>query len=139
MPLRYHDRLIESGYRQKYRAILKAGDLESLPPDKTKRKGKRGRIKKTKARNLLERLRDYEDDTLLFMEKVIVFFTNNLGENDLRMTKVQQKISGCFRSIDGAHIFCRVRSYLSTFRKQGFSSSHALSVFFEGNYPALKL
>lgn len=125
-------------YRRKYRAILKEGDSESPPPDETNRKGKRGRIKRTKARNLLERLRDYEDDTLLFMENLIVPFTNNLGENDLRMTKVQQKISGCFRSIDGAQIFCRVRSYLSTCRKQGFSSSHALAVLFEGNYPEFK-
>lgn len=126
------------GYQQEYKAILKAGDQESPPPDEAQRKGKRGRIKKTKARNLLERLRDYEDDTLLFMKNMIVPFTNNLGENDLRMTKVQQKISGCFRSIDGAHIFCRVRSYLSTCRKQGFTSSHALSVLFEGKYPNFK-
>ncbi|MBW1768288.1 MAG: IS66 family transposase, partial [Deltaproteobacteria bacterium] len=55
--------------------------------------------------------------------------------NDIRMTKVQQKISGCFRSIDGAHIFCRVRSYLSTCRKQGIKSSHALELLFNGESP----
>jgi transposase len=51
------------------------------------------------------------------------------------MTKVQQKISGCFRSIDGAKIFCLVRSYLSTCRKQGIKSSHALELLFNGNLP----
>ena len=70
-------------------------------------------MKRTKARNLLERLREYEDDVLRFMENKNVPFTNNLAENDIRMTKVQQKISGCFRSLDGARIFCRIRSYLS--------------------------
>ena len=72
---------------------------------------KRGRTKRTKARNLLERLRDHEDDVLRFMDVIHVPFTNNQGERDIRMTKVQQKISGCFRSIDGAETFCRIRSY----------------------------
>ncbi len=98
-------------------------------------KGKRGRIKKTKSRNLLERLRDFEHETLRFMENELVAFSNNLGENDIRMTKVQQKISGCFRSIEGAKIFCRIRSYLSTCRKQGVKLSHALELLFNGKLP----
>jgi transposase len=120
-------------YRLKYRALIKQGEIEC--PEPIRPKGKRGRIKKSKARNLLERLRDYEQDALRFMDNEIVPFTNNLGENDLRMTKVQQKISGCFRSMDGAHIFCRVRSYLSTCRKQGVKSSHALDLLFNGKLP----
>lgn len=62
-------------------------------------------------------------------------FTNNLGENDIRMTKVQQKTSGCFRSIEGAQIFCRVSGYLPTCRKHGVSSSHALGCLFDGKLP----
>jgi len=95
----------------------------------------RWRMKRSKARNLLERLRDFEDDVLRFLDNKIVPFTNNLGENDIRMTKVQQKISGCFRSVDGAEIFCRVRSYLSTCRKQGLNTSMALDLLFQRKLP----
>jgi len=93
------------------------------------------RVKHSKARNLLERLINYEDDVLRFMENPLVPFTNNQGENDIRMTKVQQKISGCFRSVDGAKIFCRVRGYLSTCRKQDISASQALNLLFDGRPP----
>jgi len=131
--------LLETGksekYRQRYRSIVKNAETECPAPDETNRKGKRGRVKRTKARNLLERLREYEDDVLRFMDNKNVPFTNNLGENDIRMTKVQQKISGCFRSLDGAKIFCRIRSYLSTCRKQGVSSSRALKMLFRGDLP----
>ncbi len=122
-------------YRLKYRVILKQGEIECPEPIRPKKKGKRGRIKKSKSRNLLERLRDYEQDALRFMDNGRVPFSNNLGESDIRMTKVQQKISGCFRSMDGAQIFCRVRSYLSTCRKQGVKSSQALDLLFNGKLP----
>ncbi len=131
--------LLEAGesekYRQRYRSILKNAEAECQAPDETNRKGKRGRVKRTKARNLLERLIEYEVDALRFMDNKIVPFTNNLGENDIRMTKVQQKISGCFRSMEGAKIFCRIRSYLSTCRKQGVSSSLALEILFRAELP----
>lgn len=126
-------------YRVRYREILADGDKESPPPPlKIAQKGekkKKGRVKKEKHRNLLERLRDFEDDTLRFMENDFVPFTNNIGENDLRMIKVQQKISGCFRSMDGAKIFCRIRSYLLSAQKHGVSPTEALSTLFNGKLP----
>ena len=128
------DALESQQYRNKYRAILRQGETECPEPAKPKT-GKRGPVKKTKSRNLLERLRDFEQDTLRFMDNKDVPFSNNLGESDIRMTKVQQKISGCFRSMNGARIFCRVRSYLSTCRKQGVKSSLALDLLFNGKLP----
>lgn len=129
------DAMKSKKYRKKYRNILDHGESECPEPDLPRQKGKRGRIKKSKSRNLLERLRDYENDVLRFMDNIRVPFSNNLGENDIRMTKVQQKISGCFRSMDGANIFCRIRGYLSTCRKQGIKSSHALNLLFTGKSP----
>jgi transposase len=93
-------------------------------------------LPRSKSRNLLERLRDFETDVLRFMVEEEVPFSNNLAENDLRMTKVQQKISGCFRSPEGARIFCRIRSYISTCRKQGVTASVALRLLFEGKSPS---
>jgi len=122
-------------YRLRYRKILDQGDKECPPPDPKDRNGKRGRIAKSKSRNLLERLHDFERETLRFMIDKIVPFTNNQGENDLRMTKVQQKISGCFRSFEGAQIFCRIRGYLSTCRKHGVAPTDALQMLFEGRLP----
>lgn len=124
-------------YRLKYKEILANAEKECPVecPNMKRKKGQRGRTKKSKARNLLERLRDYENDVLRFMENDFVPFTNNLGENDLRMTKVQQKISGCFRSIEGAYIFCRIRSYLSTCRKHGIDPTEALALLFRNKLP----
>jgi len=122
-------------YWGKYRALLKNAEIECPPPDEKDRKGKRGRLKRSKARNLLERLIDFEKDVLRFMDNVLVPFTNNQGERDIRMTKVHQKISGCFRSMEGAKIFCRVRGYLLTCRKQGVSSARAMELLFSDELP----
>ena len=122
-------------YRLKYRVLIKQGEIECPEPVSPDTKRKRGRLKRSKVRNLLERLRDFEQDTLRFMDNELVPFSNNRGENDIRMTKVQQKISGCFRSMDGANIFCRIRSYLSTCRKQGVNASRALELLFNGELP----
>jgi len=121
-------------YRQRYRALLKKAENECPPPEKPPQK-QRGRIKRSKARNLLERLINYEEDVLRFMENSVVPFTNNEAENVIRMTKVHQKISGCFRSMEGAKIFCRVRGYLSTCRKQEVTASKAMTLVFEGKLP----
>jgi transposase len=128
-----------SAYRAQYQALLKQAEVECPPPDPTKRSGQRGRPKRSKSRNLLERLLHYEQETLRFMSDTDVPFTNNQGENDIRMTKLHQKIAGCFRSQEGADIFCRVRSYLSTCRKNNVSASQALSLLFEGQLPAFIL
>ena len=79
----------------------------------------RGRKAKSKSMNLLVCFRDRKKQILLFLHNKDVPFDNNLAERDLRMVKLKQKISGCFRSQQGAEIFCRIRSYISTVRKQG--------------------
>ena len=122
-------------FRQRYRNLIQDAEKECPPPDIEKRKGKRGRIPRSKSRNLLERLRDHESEVLRFMTDKRVPFSNNLAENDVRMTKVQQKISGCFRSWQGAEMFCRIRSYISTCRKHGVSATVALRLLFEGKLP----
>jgi transposase len=123
-------------FRMRFRDIIESGHKECPPPDDSKRKkGQRGRLKRSKARNLLERLESFETETLRFMDDPQVPFTNNQGENDIRMTKVHQKISGCFRSMKGAEIFCRIRSYLSTCKKNDVHASDALRLLFKGELP----
>ena len=122
-------------WQMKYRQLLDKADIECPPPpERTTEDGvkKRGRVARSKARNLLERLRDFEDDVLRFMQEKQVPFTNNQGERDIRMTKVQQKISGCFRSTEGAKIFCRIRSYLSTCQKNEVGIGPALECLMSG-------
>lgn len=121
-------------FRRRYRSVLTRGDQQCPPPDPKAHAGP-GRSAKSKSRNLLERLRAFETETLRFMTDKLVPFTNNQGENDIRMTKVQQKISGCFRSFEGAQIFCRVRSYLSTCRKHNLAPTDALQTLFSGRLP----
>ncbi len=122
-------------FRERYRKILAEAETECPPPDKNDRNGKRGRLKRSKSRNLLERLREHEHGVLMFLDDPRVPFSNNQAENDLRMTKVHQKISGCFRSQEGAAIFCRIRGFLSTCRKNGVCATQALKDLFRGKWP----
>jgi transposase len=104
--------------------LLDEGD--QAHPRATAPPGQRGRCKQSDAGNLLARLRQQQKAVLTFLEDLRVDFDNNLAERDLRMVKVQQKVSGCFRSEAFAHAFARIRGYLSTLRKQGLPVVSAL-------------
>ena len=93
---------------------------------------KRGRRAHSKARNLLDRMRLYKPDILRFMEDTKVPFDNNLAERDIRTSKVQQKISGGFRSDQGNIAFNRIRSYIATATKQGISVLKAIQAALSG-------
>jgi transposase len=101
------------------------------PPNRADCPGKRGRLKRSKARNLVERLAKLQQETLRYLRDFQVPFDNNLAERDIRMMRVQQKVSGSFRSYQGALAFCRIRSYISTIRKHGLSVIDAIMNAFE--------
>lgn len=122
-------------FETRYQSILDQGFAANpilAPPLATVPK-KRGRPKQSPARNLLNRLQTRQTSVLGFMADFAVPFDNNQAERDIRMMKLKQKISGSFRSADGAKMFCRIRSYLSTLRKQGQNVLDALIALFSGN------
>lgn len=112
-------------YRNRYMNILRRGDVE-CPRNYGDGEKRKAKVKQTTARNLLERLRRFNQSVLAFMYNPSVPFDNNQAERDLRMMKVQQKISGCFRTSDGIKRFCRIRGYISTAKKQGVNVLFAL-------------
>lgn len=118
-------------YEERYQLLVEQGIAANppLPP----KKGTRSPLRGDEVRNLLHRLRVYQALILRFMHQFIVPFDTNLAEQDIRMMKVQQKISGGFRTPEGATIFCRLRSYLSTMRKQGVHLLTALHHVFLGS------
>jgi transposase len=124
-------RAMRQEYEERYLRLLEQGIAANPPP--ARKKGTRGPLRGDDVRNLLHRLRAYQALILRFMHQFIVPFDNNLAEQDIRMMKVQQKISGGFRSPEGATVFCRLRSYLSTMRKQGVHLLTALQQVFLGS------
>jgi transposase len=112
-------------YEARFDTLLQDG-FAANPPPTTPPPRKRGRKKQSPPKNLLDRLQKYKAATLTFMRDFRVPFDNNLAERDLRMIKVKQKVSGTFRTRPGAEVFCDIRSYISTVRKQGYTVLPAL-------------
>ena len=126
--------LSESEYknlRKRYRNLLSRGEKE-LPPIPPRQNGKRGRVAKSDAHNLWARLKRYEEAVLLFAKLPHVPFTNNRAERDLRMSKVKQKVSGCFRTCQYAEAYCRISSYLQTMANRGYNPLVAIQMALSG-------
>jgi transposase len=116
----------------RYFDILAAGYAAPPPPVASSPGVRKGRRKQSKAKNLLDALMARAEQVLALLDDLRIPFTNNQAERDLRWAKVQQKISGTFRSATGATAFCHIRSYLSTMRKQGHTMLSSLSAVFHG-------
>ena len=119
--------------QKRYRNILTRGEKE-LPVIPPKPNGQRGKMAKSDAHNLLERLRKHECSVLLFSKNSDVSFTNNRAERDLRMSKVKQKVSGCFRTELYAKAYCRISSYLQTMATKGYNPLIAIQMAFAGEF-----
>jgi transposase len=108
----------------RFHALFGAGHAANPPP--ARRPRQRVRVKQTPAQNLLERLWLDQDQVLAFLDDLAIPFDNNQAERDLRLLKVQQKVSGAFSSEGGANAFARIRGYLSCLNKQGGALLDAL-------------
>ena len=111
---------------EKYEQLMRLGFCEH--PLTEKEAGKRGVAKKSKTQNLLDRFQRHKEDMVRFMKDFAIPFDNNIAEQAIRMMKIKQKISGCFRSQSGAQCFAIIRSYIDTIRKQGHSIADALKL-----------
>ena len=117
-------------FEKKYSLLIDIGDNKN--PIQTKRINQKGRIAQSYPRQLLNRLIKYRDWVLAFLYNPLVPFTNNQAERDIRMLKVQQKVSGYFKTEEGARDYCRIRSYILTMQKRGHSKHEALTLLFAG-------
>ena len=120
-----------AGLIDRYDHILATGRAANPVPPRPP--GRRRRPQRSPAVCLLERLQVHRDEVVRFLEDLRVPPTNNLAERDIRMVKLQQKISGCWRTLDGAQAFLTVRSYVTTARKHGVNPLAALRRLFQGN------
>ena len=116
---------------KEYDEILDYADIEFPSPKKVEGKG-RGRAKKGKTRSLIERLRKLKDEVCRFVKDFTVPFDNNLAERDLRNIKTKIKVSGCFRTTDGAENYLKIMSYIGTAKKNGINAVKALKAAFDG-------
>ena len=120
-------------FEDRYFRIIRNGLNENPIPANSHSPRKRGRKKQSKARNLLDRCKIFQREILSFMHNFSIPFSNNQAERDIRMAKLQQKISGTFRSDEGAAAFCRIRGYLSTVKKNERPVLTSLVGAFQGN------
>ena len=114
--------------------VAKARNPPRQPPP-----GRRRRVRQSPAHNLVNRLSDNREAVLRFVTDLRVPFDNNQAERDIRMPKLKQKVSGCFRSKQGATHFADIRSYLSTLRKQSANIFQSLILIFQGSPPMPRL
>jgi len=123
--------------RDRYDTILSTAEAGN--PPRPRRPGTRGRVTQSPAGHLIRRLRERRNEVLRFLTDLRVPGDNNHAERDLRMPKLQQKASGCFRSDTGAGNFAIIRSYLSTLRKQSDDMFNSLVLTFQGRPPMPQL
>ena len=117
-------------YEREYSRLVRIGNKKN--PSNKDRSHERGRIGQSYPRRLLNRLVKHRDWVLIFLYDPSAPFTNNQAERDIRMLKVQQKVSGCFKTEEGARDYCRIRSYILTMQKRGINKHQALTLLFEG-------
>lgn len=123
-----------ASFAERYDLILGHGRLEEAMKATPMEQKRKGRIKQSKAKNLLDRLESHKLEVLSFLCEFHIPFDNNQAEHDVRMMKVQQKVSGTFRSEQGAQTFCRIRGFFSTVKKHSLPVLESIQSALKGNF-----